>query len=523
MAYVTLDRNKIYLEKYVQLTNGSATLEIPMQEEYLPNVYVNVVAIRKPDEKYMSLPFAAYGVQNISIDKSAKDLNPKISCKDEVMSTEGIAVSISNLPAGSAAVLAAVDEGILQIIRFETPDPLSFFYRKKAMETSTYTVFNKLLTDIKDKKAAIGGDADLGPMARHLNPIVAKNVESYAKFSGIVYADDSGNISYKFDTKKFNGKVRVMVFTVKGDKFGSDDRKTNVVDPIVITPTLPRFLAPGDEFYLPVRVYNNTAKDSPFEVKVDMEGPVAFEKAVQTEEMIKSKGEKIFTFRGRAKDNAGKAVFSIVASGADETMTVTRELSVRPAAHLETKVYRGSLETGKDFKFDLPANYIKQGKKTRVFMSYSRAAEYAGAFDYLINYPYGCIEQTTSSAFPLIFFKELGVVKMLLEYQGINTETYINETIKRLQQFVLPGNRITFWPGSSYEVSDYTKLYVAHFLIEARLKGYYVPDELYNAVIASAGLAGGNQISMQVESAEPEQQEQSYEGDGDGGGEEGGL
>ncbi len=517
MAYVTLDRDKIYYERYVALVNGSATIEIPVKEEYLPNVYLNVVAVRKPDEKYTSLPFAAYGVQNISIDKSAKDLDPKITCKDEAMSTEGINVEISGLPAGTAAVLAAVDEGILQIIRFETPDPLAFYYRKKAMETNTYTIWNKLLTDVAAKKRAIGGDYDAGPMAKHLNPIVAKNVESYAKFSGILFAGEGGTINYKFDTKKFNGKVRVMVFTVKNDKFGSDAKKVNVVDPIVITPTLPRFLAPGDEFFLPVRVYNNTAKDSPFEIKVDTEGPVTFEKSVLTEEVLKSKGEKIFTFRGRAKEEAGKAVFNITASGADEVMSVARELAVRPAAHLETKVYRGSLETGKDIKFDVPGNYITQGKKTRVFMSYSRAAEYAGAFNYLIQYPYGCIEQTTSSAFPLIFFKDLGIVKMLMEYQGINVETYVNDAIKRLRAFVLPGNRVTFWPGSSYDASDWTKLYVAHFLIEAKRKGYFVPEDLYDSVLSAAGLTANTQVSMQVENTE-EQQGNEGEGEGEGGG-----
>jgi uncharacterized protein YfaS (alpha-2-macroglobulin family) len=518
MAYVTLDRDKVFFEKYVPVVNGGAALEIPISAEYLPNVYLNVVAIRKPDEKYMSLPFAAYGVQNIQIDKSAKDINVKLACKDEVMSTEGISAGISGLQPGTAAVLAAVDEGILQIIRFETPDPLTFFYRKKAMETSTYTIFNKLLTDVLAKKLAVGGDMELGPMARHLNPIIAKNVESYAKFSGIVYADENGAINYKFDTKKFNGKVRVMAFFVKGDKFGSDSRHVNVVDPIVITPTLPRFLAPGDEFYLPVRVFNNTVKDSPFEIKVDTSGPVEFEKSAQTADIIKSKGESIFTFRGRAKDDAGKAVFSITASGAGETMTVERELAVRPAAHLETHVYRGALDIGKEMKFDVPGSYIKQGKKARIFMSYSRAAEYAGAFDYLIHYPYGCIEQTVSSAFPLIYYKDLNIVRMLMEYQGVNVDTYINDTIKRLRSFVLPGNRMTFWPGGSYDASDWLKLYTAHFLIEARKKGYFVPDDLYNSVMTAAGLGASGQIAVQ---AQAENEEQAPQNNNEGEGAEG--
>lgn len=487
MAYVSLDRDKVYFEKYVQIINGSASFNVPVDAQYLPNVYISVVAFRKALEKYESLPFVAYGIKNLTVDKAIRDLKPKISCKDEVMSTEGINVSVAGMPAGTAAVIAAVDEGILQIIRFETPDPLSFFYAKKSLQTVTYTIFNKLLTDIKAQKLAIGGDMEGGPMRKHLNPVQARN-ESYAKFSGIVFADEAGNINYKFDTNKFNGKVRVMIFTVKRDKFGSDSRHVNVVDPIVITPTMPRFLAPGDEFFMPVRIYNNTAVTSDFSVKVSVDGPVEFEKSVQSADGIKSKGEKLFMFRGRATADAGKAVFDITADGAGVTMNVKRELAVRPAAHLETRVIKGEIAPGGELKFSVPSNYITQGKIARVCLSYSRAAEYAGAFDYLIQYPYGCIEQTTSSAFPLIFYKDLGITKMLMENQGINTENYINDAIKRLRKFVLPGNRLTFWPGGSYDAPDWVKLYTANFVIEAKLKGYFVPDDIYNSILISAGV-----------------------------------
>lgn len=495
MAYVSLDRDRVYFEKYVRIINGSAAFDVPVLAEYLPNVYLSVVAFRKPSEKYLSLPFTAYGIHNITVDKSIRDLKPKISCRNEVMSTEGINVSVTGMPPGTAAVLAAVDEGILQIIRFETPDPLSFFYTKKALQTSTYTIFNRLLTDMKAQKLAIGGDMESGPMRRHLNPVQARN-ESYAKFSGIVYADETGAINYKFDTNKFNGRVRVMAFTIKGEKFGSDSSHVNVADPIVITPTMPRFLAPGDEFFMPVRVYNNTAVTSGFSVKVSVDGPVEFEKSSLSGDTLKSKGEKIFMFRGKAAADAGKASFEITAEGAGETITVKREIAVRPAAHLETKVIRGSLEPGRELKFSVPSNYITQGKKARVFLSYSRAAEYAGAFDYLIHYPYGCIEQTVSSGFPLIYYKNLGIVKLLMENQQINTDNYINDTIKRLRSFVLPGNRVTFWPGGSYDASDWIKLYTAHFLIEAKLRGYFVPDDLYNPVLIAAGLAaaGGQPV-----------------------------
>ncbi|MGD0566451.1 MAG: hypothetical protein ABSA34_03860, partial [Candidatus Goldiibacteriota bacterium] len=268
---------------------------------------------------------------------------------------------------------------------------------------------------------------------------------------------------------------------------------------------------------------NNTTITSAFSVKIDVDGPVEFEKSMQTADEIKSKGEKIITFRGRAAADAGLAKFSITAAGSGQAMTVKRELAVRPAAHLETHVIRGSIEPGKELKFSVPSTYITQGKRARVLLSYSRAAEYAGAFDYLIHYPYGCIEQTTSSGFPLLFYRDLGITKMLMENQGINTENYINDTIKRLRNFVLPGNRVTFWPGGSYDASDWTKLYTAHFLIVAKLKGYFVPDDLYNSVLIAAGLttaAGGQPVvsadAYNTNTDENNNGEDAANGDGDG-------
>ncbi|MCE5300000.1 MAG: hypothetical protein LLG37_03880, partial [Spirochaetia bacterium] len=510
-VYLTLENSKVVYERYLPVANGSVTARIPVLESYMPNIYVNAIAVRKPSEKYLSMPFSAYGIANLEIDKTAKDLKPRIECTEEVMSNAGIKVSIGNLRPGTAAVLAAVDEGILQIIRFKTPDPLEFFYRKRSMDTTSYTMLNSLLTDITAKKQAVGGDSYAG-MQKHLNPVQAKNVESFAKFSGLVYADDTGTINYTFDTEKFNGKARVMALCVKNDMFGAADKYVNVVDPIVITPTLPRFLALNDEFFLPVRIYNNTGADAEFDFEAALKGPVSIENSRQ-KIAIPSKGEVVVSLRCRAGNEAGAAKFYFKASGNGQEMSVERELAVRPAARPETKVYRGVLEPGKNFSVNIPANYIKYGKKAGVYLNYSRVGEYAAAFDYLINYPYGCVEQTVSAAFPLLYYKDLGLLQRIMEERGSNTDYFINEAIRKIKQFVMSDGRIEFWPGSGYIVPEWISLYTANFLIEARLHGYAVEDELYNRVLAAVKLSPKDR-NMEVQQSRLDRRDENAEDQG---------
>ncbi|PKL90876.1 MAG: hypothetical protein CVV21_10805 [Candidatus Goldiibacteriota bacterium HGW-Goldbacteria-1] len=488
-AYVTLEREKVFAEKYIELENGSAVVYFDIKDEYLPNVYLNVMAVRKPEEKYTSLPFMSAGIATVSINRSAKDLAPKIICGEEVMSTDGINVKVrlGKAKANAAVVLAAVDEGILQIIRFETPDPLEYYYRKKALETQSYSIMNKVLTDVNATKRAIGGDY-YEPLQKHLNPVIAKRVESFARFSGILYTDENGEVSYKFESARFNGKARIMVLAVDGGQFGSADKFVNIVDPIVITPNLPRFLALLDEFEMPVRIYNNTGFSGTFTARIDTQGPITVSKGEGTEIYLENKKEKKLTFSGKALKEAGAAKLDINVTGNGQKMSVKRELSIRPAAHLETKVVRGKLEPGKEITGKIPQEYIKFGKKVRLFVSKSRLAEYAPALEYLVRYPYGCLEQTVSSVFPMLYLKDLGVAQWMIKDYAANVDAYIEEGIKKLNKFVMGDGTLTYWPGGNGAASRYLSLYTAHFLVEAKRQGYNVPEDLYRRVLDRLGI-----------------------------------
>ncbi|MEK6615609.1 MAG: alpha-2-macroglobulin family protein, partial [Bacteroidota bacterium] len=249
--FLTVEREKTYYTQVVNVTDNKAQISVPINSEYLPNVYIVGLLVRTPDEKNKTLPMASFGIIPLNVKKTSRTLNITWDCKTEVESKDGIDVKIKIAGQSSQKtnlVLAAVDQGILQITNFKTPDPLEYFYRKKSLGTQTYSIFDMILPDIKANKLAVGGDGYEEFSRRHLNPIEAKKPKSLAKYSGILTTDENGEVTYHFDTPGFNGEVRVMVMAVNGSKYGSTEKRITVADPIVLLPNFPRFIAPLDQF-----------------------------------------------------------------------------------------------------------------------------------------------------------------------------------------------------------------------------------------------------------------------------------
>ena len=148
---------------------------------------------------------------------------------------------------------------------------------------------------------------------------------------------------------------------------------------------------------------------------------------------------------------------------------------------------RGKIEPGKEISGKIRLN-TSGSEKVRLLFPKSRLAEYAPALEYLIRYPYGCLEQTVSSVFPMLYLKELGVTQWMIKDYATNADAYIEEGIKKLNKFVMADGTLTYWPGGNSGASRYVSLYTAHFLVEAKRQGYNVPDDLYTRVLDRLGI-----------------------------------
>jgi uncharacterized protein YfaS (alpha-2-macroglobulin family) len=480
--FLTLERERVYESRVIELTGRETTVRFPVREDYLPNMYVVGLVVRTPDEKNATLPMESFGVETLSVDTDGRAIRLDWDTPARTESSPGLDVSlrVTGAPERTNVVLAAVDEGILQITGFETPDPLAFFYRKNGLTTRTFSLMDLILPDLAAKKFAVGG-GDAGEFTRrHLNPVVAKKKKSMAVVSGILTPDAEGRVRWHVDTPGFNGELRVMALAVRGDRFGSGARSVQVADPIVLIPSFPRFVAPGDEFQIPVEVYNKTGRDGVIAVSVRVEGPVSLTEKFQNVTLAKDGQKKLF-FPAKALADAGVARFVVTAKGNGFESSATEELSIRPAAPLETVVKAGVLSPGQSTALQVPADYIPFGQTLRLNLSSNPMFRYLGALDYLIRYPYGCAEQVTSQAFPLLYLKDLGFATGRFAERANAIDTYVQAAIKTLQKQQLANGEFALWPGGG-SGGRWLSYYVAHFLLEAQAQGYDVSPRVMDRI-----------------------------------------
>ncbi len=482
--FLSIEREKVLESIVVKVTGAEQTFSFPITEKFLPNVYVSGLLVRAPGEENKTLPMTSFGITPMTIKNTSRRINLRWTVADDVQSADGIDVDlkVDGDAARTDVVLAAVDTGILQITNFATPNPLAYFYRKRSLTTQTYTILNLVLPDVFAQKFAIGGDEGEGFSRRHLNPVAAKRKKPMALFSGILRPDAEGHVRYKFPTAGFNGEVRVMALAVRGRHYGSSDHKVKVADPIVVIPSFPRFAAPGDQFQIPALIYNKTGKETDIKVSLTASGPVRVTKdPVQTIHLSNEHQQRLLFFV-EAVNDAGVAKFSLAAEGAGFRSVVDEELSVRPAAHLVSVGSADRIKPGSSSKTKVPAGFIPFGQRISLSLSGNPLIRYLGSVDYLIRYPYGCAEQTTSGIFPMVFLKDLGFATGRFGERANAIDLYMEEGMKRLETMRTQGGGLfSMWPGGG-ESYRWLDQYVSHCLIEADRHGFKVPPYLMSSV-----------------------------------------
>lgn len=482
------ERDRIYKTQLVELIKGKAIVPVQVTGDFVPNMYLTAIAYRKPTYEQLPLPPVSYGAVNVSLDKSRQAAKVDLSTANMIRSSDGLTVELKvENGAGTKVVIAAVDEGILQITSYQRPDPYDFFYRKRRLSVRTGTTLKDLLPDIAPYKKAFGGGYDGDLERRHLNPIEAKRVKSMAMYSGILECDENGRVSHTFKLPQFNGKVRVMVMTVKDRKFGSTQSQVTISDPIVLMPGIPRFMSPGDKALIPVKVYNKTEKDGSFKVSIKTDGPLRIEGKNEYTLQIKKDGEAKTIFYLTGENDAAVAHIKLYGEGNGETTFHETELAVRPAAPLNTMVSQGEIKPGEEAIVNIEGGYIKEGSYRQLFISSNKMVKFMGALEYLIRYPYGCSEQTTSAAFPLIYMKDLAKRGSLFQKNPYMIDKYVDIAIKKLESRQFEDGRFAFWDGVDYSY-PWVDNYASHFLLEARRLGFPVSDKAYRRILNKLAL-----------------------------------
>ncbi len=539
---LTIEREKVVSYQTIMVNENSATLTIPVQDIYAPNVYLSAMLLRSTKSLKKDETARAYGIIPLKIDAEQHRLNVEIDAPERIRPNREVDINIrvngGNQGQSYRVSIAAVDEGILQLTRRRTPDPHHRFYQQRRLNTNSYEFHNAItqdqqfpikpiesLADLlnldmaeatkKAKRRAIMSYSDvsasvvmpaLPPTRPHIqipklsslsNTDTTVRVKSVALWSGLTTTDANGHGTIRFKIPQFNGTLRVMAVAFSGTDYGSATEQIKVREPVVLMPTFPRFLSGGDRIRVPVSVFNGTGKKRNFKVNLQADGPIQLlaendsindtvilqGNSIQKHIEIDTNKEDQLFFDVIAHDAVGIATFKLsVSRNGEEIQHAPVRLPVRSPAPPATITGQGILREGEPAEFIFPSNLRADTSAFMVSVSPLPAVRFASGLRYLVQYPHGCLEQTTSKVFPLLYFTNLAkIVEPALADEGKIGE-YVNAGIEKLQGMLLPEHHFSYWQGRPL-INNWSSIYTSHFLVEARKAGYKVSDTVYNRML----------------------------------------
>jgi len=470
---VTIERNKVFEYHYLTTEKKSASLKIKMDDSFVPNIYVTATLFRANDDSQLPLT-VAHGITNLKVDNPTKKMNITVTHEKNSRSNKKQTIQIKTVPNAQVTV-SVVDEGILQIKNFKTPDPYTYFYMGHALGVLSYDLYAYLYPEIYLKKLLSGGDG-FDTQGR-LNPMTANRVKLVSYWSGILKTDANGKVKFDIDIPQFSGDLRVMVVGYKNDMFGSSETHMKVADPIVVTTSLPRFLSPGDTITVPVTLANTTTKNASGKVNISTEGPLKIVGNASQNFSADANKETRSEFKLVATNQPGNAKVKVQVNALNEQFADIIEIPVRPPASLQKYNGSGYIDGGQNGTVSITNNFVLDGASAKLVVSRSPIIQFADDLEYLINYPHGCVEQITSSVFPQIYYADLVKDIYGKDNKDMNPSFNVQDGIRILESMQMYNGALMYWPGGGNE-SWWGTIYATHFMLEAKKAGFDVDDKV---------------------------------------------
>lgn len=467
---VTIERDKVL--EYFSLEAGSAgaTLNLKMKEEYLPNIYISATLIRNINNT--SLPLTvAHGYANVALTDSRKMMPVSITASAESRSKTAQTITIRTDP-GAEVTVAVVDEGILQVKGFDSPNPFDWFFKKRALEVAAFDLFDALFPEL-GSSSSTGGDRGFD-MGRRLNPLAGKRVKLLSLWSGVLKADASGLVKYTVQIPEFSGAVRIMAVSYNKNKYGGTSKKMTIADPVVISTSLPRFLTLGDEVKVVGTFTNTTKQPISVEAKVMVSGPLATTQPASGKITLPAGKELQLPFTLTAKNQTGMGKLTLELTSASEKFTWNAELPVRPGSMPQAVSKSGVIKSNEQLTINPSSELVTGTIETWGMLTSNPLAQYARNLSQLVNYPYGCMEQTISAAFPQLYYEDLS--KLVRDKNAsLNQSAAANvaEALRKIAALQQYNGGVVMW-SSGGEVGWWNTAYAGHFMFEADKAGFSV-------------------------------------------------
>ncbi|PJF09717.1 alpha-2-macroglobulin family protein [Pseudorhodobacter sp. MZDSW-24AT] len=482
-ALVTVLSNRLIAMQAVEVREGENLISLPVTEDWGAGVYVTASVLRPMDVAAGRNPARALGLAHAAVDPGARQLDVTVETQIEAAPRAplDVAVNVAGLAPGEAAwvTIAAVDQGILNLTAFAPPDPSAHYFGQRKLGVGIRDVYGRLIDGLNGAQGSVRSGGDAGAQARLQAPPPTEELVAY--FTGPVQVGADGYARTSFTLPAFNGSVKIMAVAWSAKAVGQAHADVLVRDPVVVTASLPRFLAPGDSSRMLLEIVHATGPSGRMGLDVTAEGlslgavPSGFD--------LGDQAKATFAIPVTAGD-AGLRTLTVNLTTPDGKQLVkTLSLPVQANDPEVARTTRLTLAQGQTLTLDdsLFAGLSLASAKASMAIGPLAQMDAPGLLAALDRYPYGCTEQITSKALPLLYFDQ---VAQAMDLQGAdNIAQRIEQAVAEILTNQGAEGGFGLWsPGAGDLWLD---AYVTDFLSRARAQGHAVPDQAFRAALDS--------------------------------------
>lgn len=482
LAVINVVSGGLVSSQTINVSGPEAEVRLPVTDDWGAGAYVTASLFRPMDLARNRMPSRAIGLSWLKVEPGDRDLDVELTAPDKLRPGETleIPVKIANLAAGTEAyvTVAAVDLGILNLTGFKTPAPDDWYFGQRKLGTEMRDLYGQLIDRTAGTRGTVRSGGDASAMRLNAPP---PDEEPLALFSGLVRVDESGDALISFDLPEFSGTVRLMAVAWSREGVGHGEQDVEIRSPVVVTASLPGFLAPGDSSRLLIDIDNVEGHGGKYDLLVSTEGPVLLEtgEAVLREVTLDEGARSQIFLPLQASEGTGRAQIFATLTAPDGSETVKRiGLDVKDTQPAVVRRSSFALTAGAGLMLDAGSLEGLRANTVSLSVTAGGAAriDVAGLLDALDRYPYGCTEQTTSRALPLLYLNEVA------QAAGLGESAEIRQRVATAIQRVLANQSSngSFGLWNSYGGSDgWLDAYVADFLSRAREQGYQIPERAF--------------------------------------------
>ena len=477
-ALVSIENGSTVLrQEWIEVSNGGDTkYTFKITPEMTPNVYLHISLLQPHAQTVNDLPIRMYGVVPVFVTNSQTVLQPQIQMPEVLRPETNFNVTVSEKTGKPMTyTLAIVDDGLLDLTNFKTPDPWNDFYSREALGIRTWDMYDNVLGASAGSYSSLfstGGDATLKPAdakANRFKPVV--------KFIGPFYLGKGKSQTHTLKLPMYVGSVRAMVVAGQEGAYGNAEKTAFVRTPLMMLSTLPRVLSIQEEITVPVNIFamENQVKNVTVSLQASG-GGVQIVGANQQSLKFSQPGDQLVFFTLKTGSKTGKATIHLTANGGGQQTKETIEIEVRNPNPIVTLRNSQWVEAGQSKELSYNLSSSSANNQIKLEVSRIPSVDISRRFDFLYNYQHHCTEQLTSKALPLLF---VGQFKTIDKIEAEKIKTNIQEAIRQIYGRQLPNGGFVYWPGNAV-ADEWISSYAGMFLTLAQEKGYAVHSNVLN-------------------------------------------